>query len=79
MPNAKPGAGEEHIVDGRVVNVQVPTLTFYPAPAGTANGTAVIVAPGGGYQRLAVDKEGTELTRRLNALGVSAFVQCDAL
>ena len=74
VPNAKPGAGEERVVDGRVVNVQVPTLTFYPAPAGTANGTSVIVAPGGGYQRLAIEKEGNELTRRLNALGVSAFV-----
>ena len=37
-------------------------------------GTAVIVCPGGSYGRLAVAKEGSELVKRLNALGVSAFV-----
>jgi acetyl esterase/lipase len=74
VPGAKAGGGEERVEDGRVYNVQVPTMVFYPAPAQIANGTAVIVAPGGGYQRLAVSHEGTEVTRRLNALGISAFV-----
>ena len=35
---------------------------------------AAIVCPGGGYVRLAVDKEGSELTRWLNGLGVTAFI-----
>jgi acetyl esterase/lipase len=74
VPDAKPDAGVEREVDERVYNVQVPTLTRYPAPVATANGTAVIICPGGGYVRLAVNKEGTELARRLNALGVAAFV-----
>jgi acetyl esterase/lipase len=74
VPDAKPDAGAEREVDERVYNVQVPTLTRYPAPVATANGTAVIICPGGGYVRLAVNKEGTELARRLNALGVAAFV-----
>ncbi|MGE5125139.1 MAG: alpha/beta hydrolase fold domain-containing protein [Betaproteobacteria bacterium] len=74
VPDAKPGGGEERIEDGRVYNVQLPTLTFFPAPAAIATGAAVIVCPGGGYARLAVAKEGTQLTRRLTALGVSAFV-----
>jgi len=74
VPNAKRGAGPERIEDGRVSNVQVPTIAFYPAPRETATGTAIIVAPGGGYQRLAIDKEGSALTGRWNELGVAAFV-----
>jgi acetyl esterase/lipase len=74
VPGAKPGGGEEQNVGNRVSNVQVPTLTFFPAPKETANGTAVIVCPGGGYARLAIDKEGTEIAAMLNALGVSAFM-----
>ncbi len=64
----------ERIEDGRTYNVQIPTLTVFPAAAGIAVGTAVIVCPGGGYARLAVAREGSELVRRLNALGISAFV-----
>jgi acetyl esterase/lipase len=74
VPGAKAGGGEERVEDGRVYNVQAPAMLFYPAPASIANGTAVIVAPGGGYERLAIGHEGTEVARRLNALGVSAFV-----
>ena len=74
VPGAKPDAGAERLVDARVSNVQVPTLTYYPAPAATSVGTAVIICPGGGYVRLAIDKEGTEVAKRLNAIGVSAFV-----
>ena len=69
-----PSGGDERIEDGRVYNVQVPTLTVFPAAAETAVGTAVIICPGGSYGRLAVAKEGSELVKRLNALGVSAFV-----
>jgi enterochelin esterase family protein len=51
-----------------------PTLTFYPAPPSTANGTAVIICPGGGYGFLAVDHEGRQPAEWLNEHGVSAFV-----
>jgi pectinesterase len=74
VPGAKPGAPPEQIADGRVSNVQTPTLTFFPAPPAIAVGTAVIICPGGGYARLAFDKEGTDIAKRLNAIGVSAFV-----
>ncbi|HLK50144.1 MAG TPA: alpha/beta hydrolase [Bryobacteraceae bacterium] len=50
-----------------------PTLTFYRA-ARQPNGTAVIVAPGGGYSALAIDHEGRYVAAWLNAMGVSAFV-----
>jgi acetyl esterase/lipase len=58
----------------RVSKVTDPTLDFYPAPKVTANGTAVIICPGGGYGRLAVDHEGSQVAELFNKLGVSAFV-----
>ena len=57
-----------------VANVVQPSLTaFLPAP-GTANGTAVIICPGGGYAFLAIEKEGFDVAQRLNQLGITAFV-----
>jgi len=50
-----------------------PTITAYLAPRGSS-GTAVIVAPGGGYQNLAMEHEGRQIAYWLNAMGVSAFV-----
>ena len=38
------------------------------------NGVAIIVAPGGGYQRIVIDKEGPDTSAWLNRLGVTAFV-----
>jgi acetyl esterase/lipase len=52
----------------------VPTLTPYPAPAARAVGTAVIVCPGGGYLHLSMEKEGSDVARWWNSLGVTAFV-----
>src|SRR5579872_2568401 len=51
-----------------------PSLTFYKAPADKANGTAVVVCPGGRYAGLANDHEGKQIAEFLNKLGVSAFV-----
>jgi acetyl esterase/lipase len=50
-----------------------PTITFYPAPRGSS-GTAVIVAPGGGYSNLAIEHEGRQEAYWFNAMGVAAFV-----
>lgn len=58
----------------RITNVSLPTISHFPAPAHKANGTAVLVCPGGGLQILAWDKEGTEVARWLNSIGVTAFV-----
>src|SRR5262249_36046078 len=71
-PSAKPGAAPEQVADGRVSNVQTPTLTYFPAPPAITVGTAIIICPGGGYDHLAFDKEGTDVAKRLNAIGVSA-------
>ena len=51
-----------------------PTLTLFPAPADKANGTAVVVCPGGGYGALAADHEGKQVAEWLNARGISAFM-----
>jgi acetyl esterase/lipase len=51
-----------------------PTLTVYlPAGANTTR-TGVVVAPGGGYQHLSMQKEGEDIALWLNARGVAAFV-----
>ncbi len=50
-----------------------PTLTYFAAARQTS-GTAVIVAPGGGYTNLAINHEGRQLANYFNAMGVSAFV-----
>jgi acetyl esterase/lipase len=57
-----------------IIKVSVPTLTIYEAPKDIANGTAVIVCPGGGYSFLAFEHEGVEIAKRFNAIGVTAFV-----
>src|SRR6266566_5209533 len=57
-----------------VRNVTKPTLTAYLPDPAVANGTAVIICPGGGFQFLSIASEGTEVARWLNARGVAAFV-----
>jgi acetyl esterase/lipase len=54
-------------------DADIPTITFYRANRGP-NGTAVIVAPGGGYGALAMDHEGRQIAAFFNAMGVTAFV-----
>jgi acetyl esterase/lipase len=55
-------------------NITTATLTpFLPEP-GKANGTAVIVAPGGGFSWLSMGNEGWEVAEALAAQGIAAFV-----
>jgi|GEM_PF-1670094 len=58
----------------RLANVSQPTLEVFPPAAGTGNGTAVVICPGGGHRILAYDLEGTEVARWLQARGITAFV-----
>lgn len=68
---------EDNLVAGKpwrsIRNVVVPTLTVYP-PTGRSTGTAVLVFPGGGYQILAIDLEGTEVCDWLTAKGVTCVL-----
>lgn len=52
----------------------IPTLTIHLPPAEKANGTAVVVCPGGGYSGRAIGHEGKEIADWLNARGVTAFI-----
>jgi acetyl esterase/lipase len=58
----------------RLGNVTDPTITVYPAEASKATGAAVLVCPGGAYNILALDLEGTEVCERLNRMGVTAVL-----
>src|SRR5947209_12582845 len=55
-------------------NIVRPVLLYYPAEKATAVGTAMIVAPGGGFRTLMMSYEGVDVAKRLNAMGVDAFV-----
>jgi acetyl esterase/lipase len=57
-----------------VYNVSHPTLTVYPADPSKANGTAVIVCPGGAFYILAIVHEGTDVAHWLNEKGVTVFI-----
>ncbi len=67
-----PKEGERQVI--RLTDVSEPSITFCPAPPSKANGTAVLIAPGGGYNILAWDLEGLEVADWLNSLGVAAVV-----
>src|SRR5579872_4960065 len=51
-----------------------PTLTVFRAASRPNVVTSVIVAPGGGYVNLSMDKEGRQIASWFNAMGVTAFV-----
>lgn len=55
-------------------NVSQPTLEIFLPDAKKANGTAVIVAPGGGMYALSIESEGREVAKWLNKKGIAAFV-----
>jgi acetyl esterase/lipase len=55
-------------------DLDVPTLTLFRPQRGTANGTAVILAPGGAYLGLAANLEGRQVADWFAARGVTAFI-----
>lgn len=57
-----------------VTNVAQPTLTLYAPEPSVANGTAVIICPGGGFHALSINSEGIDVAKWLNTKGVTAFV-----
>jgi acetyl esterase/lipase len=76
-PGAAPGTqsvpGPETEKQGAVTNVTRPTLTVY-APIARNTGAAVVVIPGGGFQILAMDLEGTEICDWLTSKGVTCVL-----
>jgi acetyl esterase/lipase len=76
VPNSKaaPVGYAEKNENNRVSMVTDPVLTPFFPEKGKANGTAIIICPGGGYARLAMDHEGTAAAKKFNEIGVTAFV-----
>lgn len=88
-PNGPPGAApnpatetdattaKDPLIAGKPIirlgDVSDPTLTLY-TPKGKNTGAAVVVFPGGGYQILAIDLEGTEVCGWLNSIGVNCIL-----
>ncbi len=64
----------EQAKDYWVKNINNPSLAVYLPPEGKANGSAVIVCPGGGHRLLVYNAEGVEPAKFLNNLGVTVFV-----
>lgn len=62
--------------NGRILarNVSLPTLTAYLPAKNKANGTAVIICPGGGYSYLVMNQEGSEVAEAFASNGVAAFL-----
>ncbi|GAB3718704.1 hypothetical protein GCM10027592_61870 [Spirosoma flavus] len=60
--------------DQNVANVVQPTLTIFLPPKEKATGAAVIVCPGGGYETLVMKREGFDIAKAFNEMGVAAFV-----
>jgi acetyl esterase/lipase len=58
----------------RVANISHPTMLVYPAPSANNTGAAALVFPGGGFQHLSIDMEGTEVCAWLNSIGVNCAV-----
>jgi predicted peptidase len=57
-----------------VYNVTRPTLTVFVPDSDKANGTAVIIAPGGGFHALSINSEGLDVARWLVQKGITCFV-----
>lgn len=66
--------GKNGVVDRSITGVVQPTVTVYLPAKDQANGTAVVICPGGGYQHLAIDKEGHDIARWLNGIGIAGIV-----
>ena len=73
IPDSGLITGTETNTDGMVTNVSKPTITIY-SPANKNTGAAVIVFPGGGYNKLAVELEGSEICEWLASIGITGIL-----
>jgi acetyl esterase/lipase len=76
-PETAESSGPKDLIGGKPVvginNVTVPTMTVY-SPSGKNTGVAIVVFPGGGYQMLAIDLEGTEVCDWLVTRGITCVL-----
>ncbi len=78
IPNSKTSSEKEvtETKDGItfVSKISVPTLSVFLPPKEKANGTAIIIYPGGGYWTNAIVHEGYDVAKKFNEAGITAFV-----
>jgi acetyl esterase/lipase len=78
IPNSKPTKDEEttEYPNGITIisKISRPTLTIFLPDKQIANGTAVVICPGGGYWVTASSHEGTDVAKEFAKMGVAAFV-----
>jgi acetyl esterase/lipase len=78
IPGSKPGADlertEERNGHAIIHNVTQPTIAVFKPAKKNANGTAVVIFPGGGYRVNAIVHEGYDVAKKFNEFGVTAFV-----
>jgi acetyl esterase/lipase len=73
IPDSALIAGEETNIDGIAKNVSNPTIKIF-SPIKENSGVAVIVFPGGGYTKIAVELEGSEICEWLSSIGVTGIL-----
>jgi len=78
IPNSKLTKNEEYsdTSEGILIihKITKPTITIYLPPKEKATNTAVIIFPGGGYWIIAAGHEGSDVAKKLNEMGITAFV-----
>lgn len=79
IPNSKPTPNTEKSEmreNGMQIisNISIPALTVFIPEKPSSSRTAVIICPGGGYSINAMKHEGTDIAKKLNEWGVTAFV-----
>jgi acetyl esterase/lipase len=58
----------------QINNVSQPSITVFLPPKEKNTGAAIVIAPGGGYNILAIDHEGYDVAKWLNSIGVAGIV-----
>jgi acetyl esterase/lipase len=74
VPAMQPNTKQEVKTSGMYSHVTAPALEVFLPESGKANGTAVIICPGGGYSVIVYDGEGVTVAKRLTEKGVTVFV-----
>jgi acetyl esterase/lipase len=64
----------EEAKDYWIKNINNPSITVFFPPRALANGTAVLICPGGGFRLLVFKSEGTDPAKFLNKLGITAII-----
>lgn len=73
IPDVELIKGTESYNDGMVFNVSNPTITIYK-PEKNNTGVAILVFPGGGYNKLAIELEGSEICEWLASIGITGIL-----